>query len=125
MPSITRIDRRYRDLAERYPVDAALMLVAEVDHTGVGGALGFRADDSPHCAVTLRILAIDAAHRGRGLGRRLMAEIERTASQLAAVGVQLGAGPGVRAFYRRLGYTGKSRMYKPVPSMRAGRRCRP
>ncbi len=54
-------------------------------------------------------IAVDPQHRGRGIGRRLMAEVERraAAADAAALFVDTSGRPGyepARAFYACLGY---------------------
>jgi GNAT superfamily N-acetyltransferase len=71
---LTRQDRRLVELARRFPADRTLMLVAQDQGGIVGGALAFRTDPaSPACGVTLRLIGLAPAHRGKGLGRRLLA----------------------------------------------------
>jgi predicted GNAT family N-acyltransferase len=49
-------------------------------------------------------VAVLPAHRGRGLGRRLMETVERAARERNCRRVQLHAQTAVAAFYRTLGY---------------------
>lgn len=112
---ITHDDRRFADLARRYPADRELMVLAEdVDHRVVGGALAFRGEDGGRHA-TLRIIAVAAAVRYRGLGRALVDRVEAAAAGLGVETISLGARPEVRGFYLRLGYTGRSGMHKSLP----------
>ena len=117
-PPITQRDRRFTDLAHRFPQDRSLMLVAVRDENRiVGGALAFRTSTTPagEGHATLRTIAVVPAERGNGLGRRLMDRIEAEAVLLGVGMLALGAGPEVRGFYRRLGYDGRSRMRKALP----------
>ena len=115
----THGDRRFVDLARRYPQDRTLMVLAERDDgqsrgSVVGGALAFRADDdSP--AATIRLVAVMEAYRGTGLGRRLVERIESEAVRLGISKLFLGAEADVRGFYRTLGYSGHSRLSKALP----------
>src|SRR6266498_5868143 len=82
---LTRRDRRFAELARRFPTDRSLMLVAEDQGRIVGGALAFRTDPAPVAGgVTLRLVGLAPAHRGRGLGRRLLEEVEAAAVRLGA-----------------------------------------
>jgi GNAT superfamily N-acetyltransferase len=68
---LTHKDRRFAELARRFPADRSLMLLAKEQGRIVGGALAFRTDpDSPAGGVTLRLVAVTPAYRGMGLGRR-------------------------------------------------------
>jgi NAD(P)-dependent dehydrogenase (short-subunit alcohol dehydrogenase family)/ribosomal protein S18 acetylase RimI-like enzyme len=130
-PPFTRSDRRFHDLARRFPEDQPLMLVvceqsappppsaplpptpqAEAS-TIVGGALAFRT--SPR-AVTLRMIGLEPRVRGQGVGRRLMAALELAAVRLGADAIALGADRDTRGFYARLGYAGRgAMMHKGLP----------
>jgi GNAT superfamily N-acetyltransferase len=113
---LTRHDRRLVELARRFPADRSLMLVAEGQGGIVGGALAFRTDPaSPACGVTLRLIGLAPAHRGKGLGRRLLEEIEAAALRLGASEISLGASVAERGFYLRLGYAGRTRLRKQLP----------
>lgn len=102
-------DRHFADLARRFAEDRSLMLVAESGGTIVGGALAFRGEGN----VTLRILALVPEHRHRGLGTRLVREVEREAARLGAREIALGADEAV-PFYHRLGYRGTSGLSKQL-----------
>ena len=97
---LTHSDRRFADLARRFPEDRLLMLVAERDGCILGGALAFRRDTT---GVTLRVIGLDPDARGAGIGRRLVEEIEREASRLGVRLISLGADEAA-GFYERLGY---------------------
>lgn len=93
----------------RFAHDAARVLVAEHD----GGLLGFIAIHAlprfEHDDHIVRILAlvVDAGARERGVGRALMAEAERVASDLGAAFLEITAGhhrPEARRLYESLGY---------------------
>jgi GNAT superfamily N-acetyltransferase len=104
------------ELARRFPADRSLMLVAEDQGHIVGGALAFRtAPASPAGGVTLRLIGLAPAHRGKGLGRRLLEEVEAAAGRLGASEISLGASGPERGFYLRLGYAGQARLHKQLP----------
>ncbi|MET9021783.1 GNAT family N-acetyltransferase [Actinopolymorpha sp. NPDC004070] len=112
---LTHQDRRFTDLARRFPQDRSMMLIAEDEEQVVGGALAFRAGEGgPSCDVTLRIIALLPEHRGKGLGRQLVECIEQEAARLGVRGIGLGADEAV-GFYQHLGYRGKGGMYKALP----------
>jgi GNAT superfamily N-acetyltransferase len=118
---LTHHDRRFADLACRFPADRALMLVAEDRGRIVGGALAFRTDPAAPAGsgVTLRLVAVAPPHRGVGLGRRLVERVEAAAVRLGAREVSLGADDAARGFYLRLGYGGRARLRKQLPCRRA------
>src|SRR6266542_2788928 len=100
---LTRHDRRLAELARRFPADRTLMLVAEDQGGIVGGALAFRSDPAAAaCGVTLRLIGVAPAHRGKGLGRRLVEGVEAAARRLGASEISLGASGGQRGFYQRM-----------------------
>jgi GNAT superfamily N-acetyltransferase len=61
--------RRFGDLEAAYPGDRELLLVAEDSGSVAGTAIGFVSSGSE---VTLRILAVAAGRRRRGIGRALL-----------------------------------------------------
>lgn len=99
---ISPSDRR-PELARALRRDPELFVVAESDGRIVGAVLG-RFDGR---RGWINHLAVDAAHRRRGLGARLMLEVER---RLRAVGCPkvnlhvLATNRGVVAFYESIGY---------------------
>jgi GNAT superfamily N-acetyltransferase len=117
---LTRRDRRFTDLARHFPADRSLMLVAEDQGRIAGAALAFRTDPaSPACGVTLRLIAVTPAYRGKGLGRRLFEEVEAAAIQLGILEISLGASGAECGFYLRMGYRGRARCASSSPSPRA------
>ncbi len=100
------------------------MLVAEDQGRIVGGALAFRTDPAPAAGgVTLRIIGLARAHRGKGLGCRLLAEVEAAAVRLGASEISLGASDAERGFYLHMGYRGRARLRKQLSlSSNAGQR---
>lgn len=109
-------DRRYRGIAENYPLYRELMLVAEIGDRVVGAVIGVGSPEGPgsQFSVLVRGLGVTGSYRGLGLGRQLIEELERRAAAMGAVEVHLGAVPSARGFYARLGYSGKSRMHKAL-----------
>lgn len=97
------------DRLGRFGSEHSRVVVAEHD----GSLLGFIALHAlprfEHDDRILRILAlvVDAGARERGVGRTLMAEAERIASELGAAFVEVTAGhhrPDARRLYESLGY---------------------
>jgi len=72
--------------------------------------------------VTLRLVVLTPEHRGRGLGRRLLEEVETAAKRLGALEISLGASGTERGFYLHLGYSGRARLGKQLPRSSAGER---
>jgi GNAT superfamily N-acetyltransferase len=72
----------------------------------------------PTRGLTLRLVGLAPAHRGKGLGRRLLEEVE-AARRLGASEISLGASGAERGFYLRMGYTGRARLRKQLPLSRA------
>ena len=117
IPRLTRHDRRFGELARRFPDDRPLMLVAEDQGRIVGGALGFRKVRHGASGVTLRMIGLEPSARGQGLGRRLMQRLELAAGLLDAPAINLGgASAASKRFYERMGYSGRgSMMSKDLP----------
>ncbi len=95
---------------ERFSSDHSQVLVAEAED---GAVLGFVAIHAlprfEHDDRIVRILAlvVDAGARERGLGRSLLAEAERIATELGAAFTEITAGhhrPEARHLYESLGY---------------------
>ncbi|MBG6054977.1 ribosomal protein S18 acetylase RimI-like enzyme [Salinibacterium sp. CAN_S4] len=92
-----------KDIARKLDVQRELFLVAEIDGLIVAAAMsGYDGHRG-----WVNYFAVDPAERGKGLGRKLMAEIE---SKLRALGcpklslqVRTGNDDAI-AFYRALGY---------------------
>ena len=107
------------DIVERLGRFASVhsqVLVAEHD----GAILGFIAIHAmprfEHDDRIMRILAlvVDAGARERGVGRGLMAEAERIATELGAAFIEITAGhhrPEARHLYESLGYDGTVTAY--------------
>ena len=104
---ISDADRHIYDLRRFYPTNRHLMLLIEYEDRIIGGALGH--------GNTLRALGIEAEHRGRGLGRRLVQVFEFSAMKSGLRMVCLGAHAEAKGFYVRMGYHGKKSMMKEFP----------
>jgi ribosomal-protein-alanine N-acetyltransferase len=94
----------------------SVVLAARAGTAIVGFAIMRYADDTAH----LNLLAVAAAHRRRGIGRRLVAWLEATALTAGTftIALELRAGnEGARAFYAALGYRELAR----VPGYYQGR----
>ncbi len=79
------------------------VVVARLDGRVVGFAIMSYGQDRAHLAL----LAVAPEHRRGGLGRRLLAWVERMASELGCSRISLEVrriNLGARAFYRSLGY---------------------
>jgi len=118
-PSVTHDDRRFHDLARRFPEDRALMLVVQEKSRIVGGALSFRKLRKGGSGITLRIIGLEPSARGLGLGRRLTEAVELAAIRIGASGINLGgASAEIKGFYNHLGYGGRGTMMSkalPLP----------
>jgi GNAT superfamily N-acetyltransferase len=72
-PAVDHTDqRRFADLEAAYSGERELLLVAEEDDAVAGAAMGFASSGE----VTLRILAVAAGRRRRGIGRALVRAFE-------------------------------------------------
>jgi DNA-binding transcriptional MerR regulator/predicted N-acetyltransferase YhbS len=92
--------RRFADLEAAYPDGRELLLVAEESSSVAGAAMGFVSGGSE---VTLRILAVSAGRRRRGIGRALLRAFEASALRSGATRISLGA-DAEAGFYIRHGY---------------------
>jgi DNA-binding transcriptional MerR regulator/predicted N-acetyltransferase YhbS len=100
-PAIDHTDqRRFAELEAAYPGERELLLVAEEGGSVVGAAMGFSSGGSE---VTLRILAVSADRRRRGIGRALLRAFEASALRSKATRISLGA-DAEAGFYVRHGY---------------------
>ena len=113
---VTPDERRFRDLPSSYPLYRDLMLLAEADGQIIGAVIGVGPPDGPsgQFSVLVKGLGVSENHRGGGVGRKLLGQLEMNAAAMGAVEVHLGAVPSARGFYARLGYSGRSRMHKPL-----------
>src|ERR1700741_1366950 len=81
----------------------SVVLTARSDRSIAGFAIMRYAEEVAH----LNLLAVDPAHRRRGIARRLVTWLEETALTAGTytIGLELRAGNhAARAFYRALGY---------------------
>jgi ribosomal protein S18 acetylase RimI-like enzyme len=88
-----------------------LILLALVDEQPVGIAVCFQGFSTFHARPLINVhdLAVHPEYRGRGIGRRLLEEVERIARERGCCRITLeafGINPRARALYRRLGFTG-------------------
>ncbi len=100
----------------RFGGDQSRVIVADAD----GAVIGFVAlhvlPRFEHDDVVVRIMAlvVDGGARERGLGRRLLAEVERVAREVGAAFVEVTAGhhrPEARHLYESVGYDGSLTAY--------------
>jgi GNAT superfamily N-acetyltransferase len=80
----------------------ALLLYANVGGSICGSVFGWVENGT----VTIGHCWVDRKHRGEGIGRALMVEMEKRARDLGCQGVALGAVESAEGFYGKLGYTG-------------------
>lgn len=99
-PPLDSSDRRFADLSRRFGDDQDVMLVAEHEGSRIGGALAFLTDDE---GCTLRMIGVAPRNRRRGVGRKLVSEVERAAVGIGVTQISLGADNAV-GFWLRLGY---------------------
>ncbi|SIT77580.1 GNAT family acetyltransferase [Microbacterium sp. RU33B] len=93
----------HRDIERKLAVQPELFLVAEAD----GGVVGSVMAGYDGHRGWLYYLAADPDHRGRGIGRALVAEAEARLLALGCPKVQLMVRPdnaAARGFYEALGY---------------------
>lgn len=93
----------------RFASDQARVLVAEHEGTALGFIALHAIPRFEHDDQIVRIVAlvVDAGARERGVGRALMAEAERIATELGAAFTEITAGhhrPEARRMYESVGY---------------------
>ena len=92
-----------KDIARKLQVQRELFLVGEIDGDIVASVMaGY---DGHRCWVNY--LAVDPDQRRRGLGRQIMAEVERLVRQRGCPKINLQVrrtNPGVIEFYKRIGF---------------------
>jgi hypothetical protein len=114
-PKIAHEDRRFTELARRFPEDRSLMLVMESpDGRIVGGLLGCRRGSG----VAPRAIAIEPGLPRDELMRRLLQTLEIEARRLGADEIFEGGVGDDSSLYERQGYFGRNPMAKrllPLP----------
>lgn len=93
----------------RFQDDVSQVIVADANGTVIGFVAFHVIPRFEHDDVAVRVLAlvVDAGARERGVGRRLLGEVERLAKELRAAFVEVTAGhhrPDARHLYESLGY---------------------
>lgn len=120
---VARVEQNFSPAAILDILARRLVFVAEVDQAVVGTAsLDGR---------VVRSVFIDPAHQGRGIGRALMAEIERAATARGVTALAVPSSVTAEPFYAKLGfhplrdsYHGDERtivMERPLPGASEGR----
>lgn len=97
----------YRDIERKLTVQPDLFLVAESVDGDDGVVVGTAMVGYDGHRGWVNYLAVDAAHRGGGLGARLMAEAERLLAERGCPKLNLqvrSTNTGVIEWYRSLGY---------------------
>ena len=114
-PRINHEDRRFRELARRFPEDRSLMLALErPDRRIAGGLLACRRGPG----VTLRAIDVEPGLARDELIGRLLATLEIEAKRLGADEVFEGGVGAGRSLYERRGYFGRNPMTRrllPLP----------
>jgi ribosomal protein S18 acetylase RimI-like enzyme len=101
------------DIEASFLAEGGEFLVVELDSHVVG--MGGYRPDGDACAEVLRVRVHPAARR-RGIGRALMAELERRAAGDGLIRMRLDTAtnqPAAMAFYRGLGYREVRREHQP------------
>jgi GNAT superfamily N-acetyltransferase len=104
-----------RILRERLNVQSPMMVAANLEGELAGVALGHVDDDG---LGTVDQLAVAAAVRGRGLGRRLLSTLESGARSLGVRHLTLGSVDEAVGFYERCGYQGRLLLQFTPPARR-------
>lgn len=114
-PTISHEDRRFTELARRFPEDRSLMLVAEnPEGRTVGGLLACRRGSG----VTPRAIALEHGVPRDELMTRLLKTLEIEARRLGADEIFEGGVGNNRSLYERLGYLRRNPMTRrllPLP----------
>ena len=90
-----------------------LLLYANDEKCCCGGAFAWVDNGS----VTLAHCCTDEAHRGKGLGKLLITEIENRSKTLGFQGITLGAVEGAEGFYEKCGYKGSLLIQSEINSI--------
>ena len=99
-----REQRPHNPVLDELAADGGALIVARADGEAVGCAGLKRIDDE---AAEIKRVYIQPAHRGRGLGRPLIAAVEEEARRLGYRRVRLDTGheqPAARHIYETSGY---------------------
>jgi GNAT superfamily N-acetyltransferase len=104
-----------RFLRNRLAGQSAMMLAARREEEIAGVALGHLEGGD---LGTVDQLAVAAAVRGRGLGRRLLSALESGARSLGVRQLTLGSVDGAVGFYERCGYQGRLLLQFAPPARR-------
>lgn len=102
VPEEIEIDEHDGDPAE---VDTAVHVLGRLDRVAVATGRLLLDEDREHLAHVGRV-AVLAEHRGKGLGREIMAALHREARERGYPGIVLSAQLHAVGFYERLGYVG-------------------
>ena len=96
----------YRRIHQVWSREDSYCLLMEEDGAPIGFAMGYLEQFHDISAYDLAEIVVDGRYQGRGLGTRLMAELERRVKELGASMVQLLAVNDEmhRHFYGKLGY---------------------
>jgi GNAT superfamily N-acetyltransferase len=100
---------------DRLPGESPMMLAVKRGQTIVGAALGHVDRDE---LGTVDHLAVAAAERYQGLGRRLLSAMESGARSLGVRRLTLGSVDGAVGFYERCGYQGRLLLQFAPPARR-------
>lgn len=79
-----RLDR----LVEHFETDRVMLVAVDADGLVCGAGFGYRESVT---AVKVQALAVQPQHRRRGLGSRLLDELERRARNVGSTSIYLGA----------------------------------
>lgn len=127
MPEPDAVVAWYQEAFEKPRDENRLWLVAEVGGEAVGEAQAFMQEPARNAAVQpqrdvgrrrayLNYLAVQAAHRSRGIGGRLMEAVENWArengAELIETDTNLRTNVGAVEFYEKLGYVKQSVVFR-------------
>lgn len=121
---VTRVENWHRGVEQRWrerlEMPDAHNLVALLDGRAVGLASGLPTEEhADECAGEVRSVWVDPAARGRGVGDRLLTEIESWARQNGMMTLRLGVMVGnepAAALYRRRGFVVTGMREHPTPT---------
>ena len=90
-------DPDHRD--DRHPDNHPLLFMEDGEPRGTA-----RVDFLGHGRAGVRLVAIDMGNQGRGLGRKMMALVERYSADRNAMVLEVNSAPEAVGFYERLGW---------------------